>query len=97
MVPAPNGDLYVTDGYRNSRVHRFSADGRKVYFTRRDGDFSEGQRPTAHVYVIPLEKLDKDPLEATPGENGPGGARVIRATIPRAIIAIQNVSQKPSI
>ena len=27
MVPSPWGDLYVTDGYRNSRVHRFSADG----------------------------------------------------------------------
>jgi DNA-binding beta-propeller fold protein YncE len=30
MVPGPNGDLYVTDGYRNSRVHRFSADGRLI-------------------------------------------------------------------
>ena len=28
MAPAPNGDLYVTDGYRNCRVHRFSGDGR---------------------------------------------------------------------
>ena len=27
MVPAPNGDIYVSDGYQNSRVHRFSADG----------------------------------------------------------------------
>ena len=27
MVPAPSGDLYVTDGYRNARVHRFAADG----------------------------------------------------------------------
>jgi len=27
MVPAPSGDLYVSDGYRNSRVHRFSKDG----------------------------------------------------------------------
>ena len=28
MVPAPSGDLYVSDGYRNARVHRFTADGR---------------------------------------------------------------------
>jgi len=28
MVPAPSGDLYVSDGYRNARVHRFAADGR---------------------------------------------------------------------
>jgi sugar lactone lactonase YvrE len=27
MMPHPNGDIYVTDGYRNSRVHRFSSDG----------------------------------------------------------------------
>ena len=27
MVVAPSGDLYVSDGYRNSRVHRFSSQG----------------------------------------------------------------------
>ena len=27
LVPSDSGDLYVADGYRNSRVHRFSADG----------------------------------------------------------------------
>jgi len=27
LVPSPSGDLYVADGYRNSRVHRFSNDG----------------------------------------------------------------------
>src|SRR5262245_38745506 len=30
MVPAPSGDLYVTDGYRNARVHRFSAAGQLI-------------------------------------------------------------------
>src|SRR5215212_2063058 len=30
MMPHPNGDIYVTDGYRNARVHRFKADGRLV-------------------------------------------------------------------
>jgi hypothetical protein len=29
MMPHPtNGDIYITDGYRNARVHRFSADGK---------------------------------------------------------------------
>jgi NHL repeat len=28
MLPHPNGDIYITDGYRNARVHRFSADGK---------------------------------------------------------------------
>src|SRR5205823_2675291 len=27
---APNGDIYVSDGYRNSRVHRYSPDGTLV-------------------------------------------------------------------
>jgi hypothetical protein len=27
MLAHPNGDIYVTDGYRNARVHRFTADG----------------------------------------------------------------------
>ena len=27
LVPSPSGDLYVADGYRNSRVHIFSNDG----------------------------------------------------------------------
>ncbi len=27
MIRHPNGDIYVTDGYRNARVHRFAADG----------------------------------------------------------------------
>lgn len=27
LAVAPNGDLYITDGYGNARVHRFSSDG----------------------------------------------------------------------
>ena len=27
VVQAPNGDIYVSDGYGNTRVHRFSAEG----------------------------------------------------------------------
>ena len=30
LVPSPSGDLYVSDGYRNARVHRFSGDGRLI-------------------------------------------------------------------
>ena len=30
MLPHPNGDIYVTDGYRNARVHRFTVDGKLV-------------------------------------------------------------------
>ncbi len=30
MMRHPNGDIYVTDGYRNARVHRFTKDGKLV-------------------------------------------------------------------
>jgi DNA-binding beta-propeller fold protein YncE len=30
LAVAPNGDLYVSDGYGNARIHHFSADGRLV-------------------------------------------------------------------
>ena len=30
MVPSPSGDLYVTDGYRNARVHRFTDAGKLI-------------------------------------------------------------------
>src|SRR5438094_8902941 len=30
MLAHSNGDIYVTDGYRNARVHRFTKDGRLV-------------------------------------------------------------------
>jgi DNA-binding beta-propeller fold protein YncE len=30
MIAHPNGDIYVTDGYRNARVHRFTREGRLV-------------------------------------------------------------------
>jgi sugar lactone lactonase YvrE len=30
MMPHPNGDIYVTDGYRNCCVHRFTREGQFV-------------------------------------------------------------------
>jgi hypothetical protein len=30
MVPSPSGDLYISDGYRNARVHRFSSEGQLI-------------------------------------------------------------------
>jgi DNA-binding beta-propeller fold protein YncE len=30
IAPAPDGSLFMTDGYGNSRVHKFSADGRHL-------------------------------------------------------------------
>ena len=77
LIPSTGGEeKKITFDSGDEMNPKFSADGLKVYFVRREGDFSEGQRPQAHVFVVPLEKLDRDPLEPAPAEaneGGPGG------------------------
>lgn len=52
MMPAPNGDLYITDGYRNSRVHRFSADGRLKKSWGQPGKTEPGHFHLPHTLLI---------------------------------------------
>ncbi|MGO9268225.1 MAG: hypothetical protein ACLQBA_25620 [Candidatus Binataceae bacterium] len=52
MVPGPNGDLYVTDGYRNARVHRFSADGRLISSWGEPGKKEPGEFHLPHSLWI---------------------------------------------
>ena len=52
MAPAPSGDLYVTDGYRNSRVHRFSADGRLIHSWGEPGKTDAGHFHLPHSVLI---------------------------------------------
>lgn len=52
MVVAPSGDLYVTDGYRNSRVHRFSADGRLLESWGTPGKSAPGEFHLPHSVWI---------------------------------------------
>jgi len=44
---APNGDLYVTDGYGNARVHRYTRDGKHVLSWGEPG-VAPGQFNVAH-------------------------------------------------
>jgi DNA-binding beta-propeller fold protein YncE len=48
---APNGDFYVTDGYGNSRVVKFSSNGRflKTWGTKGRG---KGQFDTPHSVAV---------------------------------------------
>jgi DNA-binding beta-propeller fold protein YncE len=55
MVPAPSGDLYVTDGYRNARVHRFSADGRLLMSWGQPGKTEPNQFHLPHSLVVDQE------------------------------------------
>jgi DNA-binding beta-propeller fold protein YncE len=52
MVPAPSGDLYVSDGYRNARVHRFAADGRLRMSWGEPGKTAPNQFHLPHSLVI---------------------------------------------
>lgn len=52
MVVAPSGELYVTDGYRNSRVHRFSADGRLIDSWGSPGKHAPGKFHLPHSLWI---------------------------------------------
>jgi DNA-binding beta-propeller fold protein YncE len=57
MVPAPSGDLYVSDGYRNSRVHRFSSDGRLIASWGEPGKTGPNQFHLPHSILVDRDGL----------------------------------------
>ncbi len=57
MFPAPSGDIYVSDGYRNSRVHRFSGDGRLIASWGQPGKGGPGEFHLPHSLLIDEEGL----------------------------------------
>ena len=52
MVPGPSGDLYVADGERNARVHRFSSDGRLLASWGEPGKKGIGQFHMVHGLMV---------------------------------------------
>ena len=52
MLPSPSGDLYVTDGYRNSRVHRFNKDGELIQSWGQPGKTAPGEFHLPHTLAI---------------------------------------------
>lgn len=82
---APNGDIYISDGYRNCRVHRFSKDGKLLSSYGEPGD-GPGQFQLVHsvwlhkgrVYVadrqnnrLQIFDMDGRHLETWPGFDQP--------------------------
>ena len=57
MVPSPSGDLYVSDGYRNARVHRFSGDGQLKSSWGQPGKSDPGHFHLPHSLLVVDEKL----------------------------------------
>ena len=52
LVPDPEGDLYVSDGYRNARVHRFSAEGRLKFSWGEPGKTGRGRFHLPHSLLV---------------------------------------------
>jgi DNA-binding beta-propeller fold protein YncE len=52
MVPSPSGDLYVSDGYRNARVHRFSTAGQLLTSWGEPGKTAPNQFHLPHSLVV---------------------------------------------
>lgn len=57
VAVAPDGELYVADGYGNAAVHRFAADGTHIATWGEPGS-GPGQFTTPHaVWVDPLDRV----------------------------------------
>ena len=52
IIPSPSGDLYVADGYRNARIHRFSWDGQLKQSWGESGKTDPGHFHLPHSLVI---------------------------------------------
>ncbi len=52
LAPAPSGDLYVSDGYRNARVHRFSAEGHLKSSWGQPGKTDPGEFHLPHSLLV---------------------------------------------
>ncbi len=82
LIPATGGqERKVTFDSYSERQPRFSADGKKLYFTMSDGEGGRGGggRGGSQIYVVALEKQDRDPEDvedrAGDDENPPAGGR----------------------
>ncbi len=55
MAPSPTGEIYVSDGYRNARVHRFSSEGRLIQSWGQPGKTEAGHFHLVHSLLIDPE------------------------------------------
>ena len=52
MVPSPSGDIYISDGYRNARMHRFTADGQLIASWGQPGKTEPGHFHLPHSCLV---------------------------------------------
>ena len=103
LLPAAGGEeKKVTFDAFNEMGAQFSADAKKLYFVRVEGDMGGSERPVAQLFCLPLEKIDKDPEEteaaeanATPA--GPGAGPEAMAEARRVLAARMATPKEPKI
>ncbi len=87
LIPATGGEeKKITFDSADESNPKFSADGTKVYFVRREGEMIAEARPTSQIFCVPLEKLNRDPDEPEQRpdgstEGGPGSGRGTAARV----------------
>jgi tricorn protease len=85
LIPSTGGEeKKITFDSADEGNPRFSADGTKVYFIRREGEITVDARPASQIFCVPLEKLTRDPDEPEQRpdgstEGGPGTGRAMAA------------------
>lgn len=57
LVPGPFGDLFVSDGYRNARVHRFDDDGHLKFSWGEPGKTEHGHFHLPHSLIAHDDKV----------------------------------------
>jgi DNA-binding beta-propeller fold protein YncE len=57
IVPSPSGDLYVSDGYRNARVHRFNYDGQLKSSWGQPGKVAPNEFHLPHSLIVNDERV----------------------------------------
>jgi tricorn protease len=91
LIPSQGGEeKKITFDSSSESNPRFSADGTKVYFVRREGEMGGDARPSSEIFCVPLEKLTKDPEEdeqRPDGQPGEPGQEMRRPTIGRTVSA----------
>jgi tricorn protease len=71
LIPSQGGEeKKITFDSASEGNPKFSADGTKVYFIRREGEFNSDTRPASQIFCVPLEKLTRDPDEADQRPDG---------------------------
>ena len=56
-MPSPSGELYVADGYRNSRVHRFTSEGELIQSWGEPGKSEANHFHLPHSLIIDGDRI----------------------------------------